>query len=57
VWADNTIFAATDLGFTWYRVSAEEFHVQFINKNGDIEFAHTVNKPHQGSGHNAADKE
>jgi acid phosphatase len=45
VWADNTIFAATDLGFTWYRVSAEEFHVQFINKNGDIEFAYTLNKP------------
>ncbi len=56
-WADNTIFAAADLGFVWCRVSAEAFHVQFINKNGEIEFAYTVNKAEQRAGGKAADKE
>jgi acid phosphatase len=46
-WADNTIFAATDLGFVWVRVAADEFHLQFINKDGEIEFAYTANKPDQ----------
>jgi acid phosphatase len=55
-WFNNTIFAATDLGFTWFRVSAEEFHVQFINKKGEIEFAHTSNKTAQKSGGNAANR-
>jgi len=57
VWAGNTIFAASDLGFTWYRVSTDEFHVQCINKNGDIEFANTVKKTDHRSGGKAADKE
>ncbi|MGH7598180.1 MAG: hypothetical protein ACREOI_17645 [bacterium] len=56
-WADNTIFAATDLGFAWCRVSAEEFHVQFINKTGEIEFAYTVNKAGWKANGKAADKE
>jgi tartrate-resistant acid phosphatase type 5 len=56
-WANNTIFAASDLGFTWFRVSADEFHVQFINKNGEIEFAYTVNKIKPKAGGKAADKE
>lgn len=56
-WADNTIFAASDLGFAWFRVSAETFHVQFINKNGEIEFAHTINQARQKESENTADKE
>ncbi len=56
-WEDNTIFAATDIGFAWCRVSAEEFHVQFINKDGEIEFAHTVNKTNRKADGKAADKE
>ena len=56
LWFNNTIFAATDLGFTWFRVSAEEFHVQFINKKGDIEFAHTVNKTAPRPSGNAANR-
>jgi len=55
LWFNNTIFAATDLGFTWFRVSAEEFHVQFINKKGEIEFAHTVNKADHRTVGKAAD--
>lgn len=56
-WASNTIFAASDLGFAWFRVSANEFHIQFINKNGEIEFAYTVNKVEQKAGGKATDKE
>jgi len=54
-WGSNAIFAASDLGFVWCRVSAAEFHVQFINQNGEIEFAYTVHKA--GSGGKAADQE
>ncbi|MFQ5629615.1 MAG: metallophosphoesterase, partial [bacterium] len=39
-----TIFAETNLGFTYYRVSASQMHVQFINGEGEIEFAHTWEK-------------
>jgi acid phosphatase len=40
----KTVFAATNLGFTWFRVSAEDFHVQFLDGDGKIEFAHTWTK-------------
>ncbi len=56
VWESNTIFAATDLGFTWFRVAAEEFHAQFINKNGEIEFAQTITKPSSRPGGNAGNR-
>ena len=56
VWENNTIFAATDLGFAWFRVAAEEFHAQFINKNGEIEFAQTITKPSSRPGGNAGNR-
>ncbi|RMD99149.1 MAG: hypothetical protein D6814_06115 [Calditrichaeota bacterium] len=40
----KTIFAATNLGFTWYRLSTRDFHVQFINELGQVEFAYTWEK-------------
>jgi len=40
----KTIFAATNLGFAWFRVSPDQFHVQFIDGNGNIEYAHTWQK-------------
>jgi 3',5'-cyclic AMP phosphodiesterase CpdA len=40
-YGELTIFAETNLGFTWFRVSAGEFHVQFINADGNVEYAHT----------------
>lgn len=40
----HSIFAATNLGFAWFRLSAKEFHVQFIDGSGKIEYAHTWNK-------------
>lgn len=43
-YAEKTVFAATNLGYAWFRVSPEEFHLQFINGEGKIEFAHTWQK-------------
>jgi acid phosphatase len=40
-----TVFAETDLGFAWFRVSASELHVQFIDRVGAVEYAHTWRKP------------
>ena len=40
----TTIFAGTDLGFTWFRISNSEFHVQFIGSNGYVEYAYTWTK-------------
>jgi acid phosphatase len=40
-YGNHTIFAATNLGFAWFRLSAKEFHVQFIDGSGQIEYAHT----------------
>lgn len=36
-----TLFAATNLGFAWFRVSAQDFHLQFLDGGGKIEYAHT----------------
>jgi len=38
---EMTIFAGTNLGFAWFRVSAGEMHVQFIEANGQVEYAQT----------------
>lgn len=43
-YGEKTVFAATNLGFAWFRVSAGEFHMQFIDVNGKIEYAHTWTK-------------
>jgi acid phosphatase len=43
-YGEMTIFAETNLGFAWFRVSAGEFHVQFINGDGHVEYAHTWSK-------------
>ncbi|MEK7727455.1 MAG: metallophosphoesterase [candidate division KSB1 bacterium] len=40
-YGEHSIFTATNLGFAWFRVSAKEFHVQFIDGSGKIEYAHT----------------
>ena len=37
----HTFFAATNLGYAWFRLSANEFHVQFLDGSGKIEYAHT----------------
>lgn len=43
-YGENTIFAETNLGYIWCSVSSSQFHVQFIDRHGAIEFAHTWEK-------------
>ncbi len=44
-WQSNTRYAATNLGFTRFRLSAEEMVVAFYNSQNHLEFAHTIYKP------------
>ena len=39
-----TIFAETNIGFAWFRVSANELHMQFIDGGEKVEYAHTWTK-------------
>lgn len=43
-YGETTIFAETNLGFNWFRVSASEFHVQFLDADGEVEYAQTWTK-------------
>ncbi len=43
-YGEHTIFAETNLGFAWFRASESELHMQFINRYGEIEYAHTWTK-------------
>ena len=43
-YGEKTIFAATNLGFAWFRVSSTQLHMQFLDASGDIEYAHTWTK-------------
>ena len=44
VYGPFTIFTETNLGFAYFRVSKSELHLQFIDGDGQIEFAHTWEK-------------
>lgn len=43
-WQDNTIFAMTNMGFTWFRLSANELLVEFFDREGKLLYAHVVPK-------------
>lgn len=43
-YGELTIFAETNLGFAWFRITDDEFHLQFINGDGDVEYAQTWTK-------------
>lgn len=43
-WLPETLYAATNLGFTQYRVSAHELQLVFINGRGEREFAWQIHK-------------
>lgn len=44
-WQSNTRYAATNLGFTRFRLSAEELVVAFYDGQARLDFAHTIYKP------------
>jgi tartrate-resistant acid phosphatase type 5 len=38
-WRENTLFAATNLGFTFFRISPNEAVIEFLSRNGSLEYA------------------
>ncbi|MBI3005813.1 MAG: metallophosphoesterase [Ignavibacteriales bacterium] len=43
-WQDNTVFAMTNMGFTWFRLSASELLVEFFNREGNLLYARVIPK-------------
>lgn len=43
-WRSNTVYAATNLGFTWFRVGRDDLLVEFLTKEGTVDFAHVIRK-------------
>ncbi len=43
-WRENTLYAETNLGFTFFRMSKTETVVEFLTRAGTIEYAHTFRK-------------
>ncbi|MCP4499882.1 MAG: hypothetical protein GY822_07960 [Deltaproteobacteria bacterium] len=41
-WEENTLYAATNLGFTAFRLSKDELLVEFINGEDRVDFAHVI---------------
>jgi len=44
-WQENTLYAATNMGFTWFRLSATELLIEFFDRGGNLRFAHVIEKP------------
>lgn len=43
-YGDNTMFAATNGGFAYAAISHTRFHIQFLDRSGQVLFAHTLTK-------------
>lgn len=43
-WRDNTVYAATNLGFVWFRISQKEILVEFLDRQGKLDYAHVITK-------------
>ena len=43
-WRESTVFAETNLGFTFFRLSHNEAVVEFLNRSGSVDFAQTIQK-------------
>jgi tartrate-resistant acid phosphatase type 5 len=46
-WRANTEYAATNLGFTFFRLSRNDALVEFLNRSGHIDFAYSFHKSDQ----------
>lgn len=42
-WADNTIYAATNMGYVWMCVTRKAIHLHFYDADGALKYAHTLN--------------
>ena len=43
-WGDNAFYAATNMGFTWFRISAHDLVIEFLKKDGTLEYAYVITK-------------
>lgn len=43
-WRDNTVYTVTNLGFSYFRISAHEAVLEFLSRNGNLNYAHTFQK-------------
>lgn len=43
-WKDDTIYAGTNLGFAWFRLSHHELLVEFLTAAGELDYAHVIAK-------------
>lgn len=43
-WKDDTIYAGTNLGFAWFRLSHRELLVEFLTATGKVDYAHVIAK-------------
>ncbi len=43
-WRENTLYAETNLGFTFFRISRNEAVVEFLKRSGTVDYAHTFHK-------------
>ncbi|MEP7219718.1 MAG: metallophosphoesterase, partial [Bacteroidota bacterium] len=41
-WRDNTIYAATNMGYVWMAVTKNGIHVHFHDADGELKYAHNV---------------
>jgi tartrate-resistant acid phosphatase type 5 len=46
-WRENTQFAETNLGFVFFRMSANETTIEFLTRSGSVQYASTVQKGDQ----------
>ena len=46
-WTENTLYAETNLGFTFFRISRTEAVVEFLKRSGKVDFAWTSHKSNQ----------
>ncbi|MGH7453601.1 MAG: purple acid phosphatase family protein [bacterium] len=43
-WKEDTIYASTNLGFAWFRLSYRELLIEFLTATGKLEYAYVIAK-------------
>lgn len=43
-WTDESYYASTGGGYTWYRLAPDELVIEFVRLNGETQYAHTLRK-------------
>jgi len=43
-WLEDTIYAGTNLGFVWLRISRDEILIEFLTANAEVDFAYVIKR-------------